>query len=634
MKCKNCGCELQPETRFCPVCGTKAGKVCSECGAEIEEGVKFCLNCGKRQEETNAVVESAPEARTGNADRRPDIPEDSKAVNCVETGDLNLKMKIVGKHTDYYAGQFGSLRAGGKCRINWASFFLGLFHAAYRNVSKEWIKGPGIPQIVSALVMLIGGGALFISGNTVFMAPVLVVVLIAQIAGLIMNILFACRFNRLYLKHVDEKAGKNDYSPDPSVPRAILVSIVFGFAISICQGICSTGSAGSIIASMGEENGKEISGLLTASKKEIVKFAKKNKMTDADNVGIYSKEGIFFSLDEQGAVDMISLDAAGYLLYGFEVGDHLSDPEGNEILTGYGYTFLDSSTGDIIFGIPEGKGAPAGDPLVIFRVDDDCEIQQILYTASGATEAAKEINARKAEYIFFDSDSRYLTEEELRELSDEELKYAMLEILARHGAVFDDWDDGTAQKYFEEKSWYFPIISADDIDDSVFNEYEMANAELMLSCFEARQPEQNDIMNRLENESIRNLPEITGNEQTADKNLSGVYELWIDVNGGSELEIQYYSGEDAYYAVFSGSYGDSTGYTEGYLCAYTDGTDHIWEFYDETDSLLGQYAPAFRLVYDGQDTIRVEALDERIFGGNSFPGFSGTYRRTEEYLMP
>ena len=47
-KCPSCNCDLQPNSKFCPNCGTSLlPKRCS-CGAEIKPGMKFCAECGAK----------------------------------------------------------------------------------------------------------------------------------------------------------------------------------------------------------------------------------------------------------------------------------------------------------------------------------------------------------------------------------------------------------------------------------------------------------------------------------------------------------------------------------------------------------------------------------------------------------
>ncbi len=49
IKCKQCGCEVDKNLKFCPECGNKLGVFCKKCGAKIIEGKKFCPECGEPQ---------------------------------------------------------------------------------------------------------------------------------------------------------------------------------------------------------------------------------------------------------------------------------------------------------------------------------------------------------------------------------------------------------------------------------------------------------------------------------------------------------------------------------------------------------------------------------------------------------
>ena len=80
-------------------------------------------------------------------------------------------------------------------------------------------------------------------------------------------------------------------------------------------------------------------------------------------------------------------------------------------------------------------------------------------------------------YMFPYSDNEYLTEEEVEVFDVESLRIGRNEIFARHGVIFESED---LQSYFEGMPWYEGTISASDFDsDSVFNEYEKANVELI-----------------------------------------------------------------------------------------------------------------------------------------------------------
>ena len=79
-------------------------------------------------------------------------------------------------------------------------------------------------------------------------------------------------------------------------------------------------------------------------------------------------------------------------------------------------------------------------------------------------------------YIFYDSNSRYLTDADLSTLSAQELCYAKNEIYARHGYIFVSTE---LSDYFNQKNWYRGTADASTFSDSVFNEYEVANIALL-----------------------------------------------------------------------------------------------------------------------------------------------------------
>ena len=89
---------------------------------------------------------------------------------------------------------------------------------------------------------------------------------------------------------------------------------------------------------------------------------------------------------------------------------------------------------------------------------------------------AENTNTQDDYYIFPDSDSRYYTEDELRMCADEELRLGRNEIYARHGYIFGSAD---LNSYFQSMNWYHGYLTADQFDDSVLNEYERANLDMI-----------------------------------------------------------------------------------------------------------------------------------------------------------
>lgn len=96
-------------------------------------------------------------------------------------------------------------------------------------------------------------------------------------------------------------------------------------------------------------------------------------------------------------------------------------------------------------------------------------------TPTPIPQAEIQVEVQSGDYYFADSNSRYLTDEELANYSSTELELAKNEIYARHGRQFVT--ERIAQ-YFESKSWYQGTVDPETFDaqqDAIFNEVEMAN---------------------------------------------------------------------------------------------------------------------------------------------------------------
>lgn len=83
------------------------------------------------------------------------------------------------------------------------------------------------------------------------------------------------------------------------------------------------------------------------------------------------------------------------------------------------------------------------------------------------------------EYIFPNSDTEYLTDEDVSDLTADELALARNEIIARHGRIFTD---ERYKSYFESKSWYEGTVQPEEFDanyENELNDIEKANIELI-----------------------------------------------------------------------------------------------------------------------------------------------------------
>ena len=144
-----------------------------------------------------------------------------------------------------------------------------------------------------------------------------------------------------------------------------------------------------------------------------------------------------------------------------------------------------------------------------------------------AFNAAKEEKLR-AEYIFPDSDKKYLSEDEIRTKTVDEMLIGRNEIFARHGYIFTDEN---LKNHFESTSWYEGTIPAEQFNsDQVFNDFEKKNIELIKSV--------EDEINGVVEED---------NQQEVFIGMNGSYQCGSDENSGV-IDV-YVQDKDIYIAI-------------------------------------------------------------------------------------
>lgn len=88
------------------------------------------------------------------------------------------------------------------------------------------------------------------------------------------------------------------------------------------------------------------------------------------------------------------------------------------------------------------------------------------------------VGEEETEYILPESASRLLTEADLENLTQEDLRIARNEIYARHGRKF--LDEGL-QEYFNGKSWYNGTIEPNDFKEDMLSEIERTNEDTIVN---------------------------------------------------------------------------------------------------------------------------------------------------------
>ncbi len=100
------------------------------------------------------------------------------------------------------------------------------------------------------------------------------------------------------------------------------------------------------------------------------------------------------------------------------------------------------------------------------------------YAGIGSYTSGGSMDVSQSDYLFYDSQLRYLTDSDLAGMSIRDLCYARNEIYARRGYIFQSEE---LRQYFGSKPWYQPTVPADSFSESVFNEFESANITLLKS---------------------------------------------------------------------------------------------------------------------------------------------------------
>lgn len=80
-------------------------------------------------------------------------------------------------------------------------------------------------------------------------------------------------------------------------------------------------------------------------------------------------------------------------------------------------------------------------------------------------------------FIFPDSDTELIAQEEIENLSDSDLTYAINEIYARHGYIFRSDE---LRQYYEQFSWYMGEIPSSEFSVDCFNQIEQQNWNLLV----------------------------------------------------------------------------------------------------------------------------------------------------------
>lgn len=241
--------------------------------------------------------------------------------------------------------------------------------------------------------------------------------------------------------------------------------------------------------------------------------------------------------------------------------------------------------------------------------DEELEAETILESEIGEEITKEETIIEEtlsngSEYIIPYSNTQYLTEKDVEELSKEEIRIAINEIYARHGRAFETED---LNAYFSSKGWYQPQYFAEEfrqIEDSVLNEYEKENIKFLAAIRDGKNPL----------------------EQTSFDSPYGIYELHTETMD-AVLTFSYVSGGDYEEIILESSslYGSAFG-------AFDNG-DTLSD-----GKIVSEKEGNYTLLYEGGNVIECNFSEPgkvEVSDSNTYPegiaGFSGIYYQTQVF---
>lgn len=480
---------------------------CDKCGKELAPGSVFCPDCGAKQPEEEPSAEMSASSSVSPVREAPSSQPSNqqsaeRTTSPKHVTDESVYRKIICNNADYYLSQFQNILYGEKNKMNWASFFLSLYHAAYRGVWREWLRA-----VMWSLLIAIGSG-LIASATIGYYPGVAIFFVVIAICGgiwwIIANILFAKNFNRVYLEHVEKKIAQQDFTPDPSGGRVIASIFAYAAGYTMVGIIIGALSVGSLMAGIDDSTyddtdindssaydeaaedhdntdatAPDTSGSITGT--DVYDYLgywtvdRYNSYLDGyvgfnlesnNDILCFSAQAVWNQGDRVTTIDTVSLD----MNYdGTQAGGYYQDDRGND-----GNIVLDFENGELYLTVTCRSGGDWAmtmehehctlDPNGVQEEYADPDLPSYSesgydYYSDGQT-VSRGINDVSSDYIgsnhLWPTDTLTITNSDLSVLTRTEVAEIRNEIFARHGYVFSasQWSD-----YFSTADWYYPDSS-------------------------------------------------------------------------------------------------------------------------------------------------------------------------------
>lgn len=525
MKCIKCGCDLKNHEKFCPACGSKAAAECPKCGREVGADAKFCGVCGaslsEKTEAEGIAVEAVIECEVKEIKEKVPVKDyvkgeqrtlDSfkKELVQLSENDENIKAAVRYLGTKFFEKHLFPILWDNESLITIQNIQSKLLFARYRRefvvvTNRRVIKFEKmqyfkpkmeICSLGSIKEIMADNPSNAVSGT--FVGEKLRIV--HQDGQINMRMVGKGAAFQLKDRILVERDGKGNVGygnqdhevyDDNSTPavsgkangkkKGAKKKIIIGLGIVIIV-------LGALTFLGSKETGAEMSQYIPLNRAEVMEFIKKNDMEEMVEDFLYNNDDLSITLNDNGNIDIMIIGTPKYSLYGMSVGKEFRLERDGKKLTEHNYGFIGEYEDKIVYGKMDGSDTPGGDRLIGITLDSSGLITKLEYMATGTQEIIDGENEASnsefsldtgngaEEYVSPESNSRYLTDEEILGMSDYEKLAVMYEIAARHGATFLNVDDGEQlQDYFNSKTWYTPSIPVEEMEDSIFNTYELDN---------------------------------------------------------------------------------------------------------------------------------------------------------------
>lgn len=432
MKCRNCGCELDGQAKFCSNCGEKIEKVekCPHCGCLLEKDVKFCGMCGYsiKPDDKSSLDDKKEDQEEQKENKQefhvPKFDSDDKKVEQTEMKIRTLELfkeeleKLCNTDYDSKAVRmfFGTgifckhlypLLKNNEKLVALRHIQSGLFGSKYKKeflaitderiikFEKELYFKPHIESCYLSQIQQILAGQ---SSNVVLGIFAGEKLQVMYSGGKInMRIVGKGKAVQARERIMEEKEKSKNKVPKEcsetggdftrqssehnstgkgSKTKKLMTMAIIGIGLIVGVSMFWKSSG----------KGNELSDYIPLARKEVMDFIQKNDMEEIAEDYMYGNEDLAVTLNDNGNIDILIMETPKYSLYGMNVGDSFSLEKDGKSLAEHHYGYLGEYGERMVYGNMSGSDAPGGDRLIAISLDSQEKISKIEFMSSGAQE--------------------------------------------------------------------------------------------------------------------------------------------------------------------------------------------------------------------------------------------------------